>query len=117
MPIYEFLCKSCKNKASFFVRTYKTPENWVCPACGGTNLERCISKCAYHQGIKDIWEKSGPPSAFAENTDYYKDPRNIGRWAENKMKSLGVDLNSEEFRGVKDSIEAAREGELPKELK
>lgn len=58
---------------------------------------------------------------FPQNPDYYKDPRNIGRWTEKRLNQLGVDMDSEEYRdtfaGVKESIAAAREGELPKALK
>jgi ferritin-like protein len=45
--------------------------------------------------------------------DFYKDPRNIGRLTEKRFKDMGVDMPAD----VKQTIEAAREGELPKELK
>jgi len=58
---------------------------------------------------------------FPKNADYYKDPRNIGRHTEKRLKELGIDMDSEEYRdtfaGVKETIAAAREGELPKTLK
>ena len=121
MPIYEFVCKSCRRKASFFVRSFTPPQNPICPTCGGSGLDRCISGFAYHRTTKDVWEQSGPASAFPKDADYYKDPRNIGRWTEKRLKDLGVDMDSEEYRdtfsGVKESISAAREGELPKPLK
>ena len=121
MPIYEFFCKSCQRKASFFVRSFNPPQNPTCPACGSNGLDRCISGFAYHRTMKDVWEQSGPASAVPTGPDYYKDPRNIGRWTEKKLKDLGVDMNSEEYKntfsGVKESIDAAREGELPKPLK
>jgi putative FmdB family regulatory protein len=121
MPIYEFVCKKCHEKSSFFVRNFEPPESPVCQVCGGSDLERCISRFAVCKTIKDVWERSGPPSAFPKDPDYYKDPRNIGRWTEKRLKDLGVDMDSEEYRdtfaGVKESIAAAREGELPKPLK
>ena len=55
------------------------------------------------------------------NPDYYKDPRNIGRSTEKRLKQLGIDMDSEKYRDtfadVKETIAAAREGELPKSLK
>ena len=58
---------------------------------------------------------------FPTSPDYYKDPRNIGRSTEARLRQLGVDMDSEEYRdtfaGVKETIAAAREGELPKTLK
>jgi hypothetical protein len=45
--------------------------------------------------------------------DYYKDPRNIGRWAETRTKELGVEMPSQ----VQEMIQAAREGEMPDAVK
>lgn len=121
MPIYEFLCKSCHQKASFFVRSFNPPVNPACPACSSSDLDRCISRFASHKTTKTIWEESGEPSASHTNPDYYKDPRNIGRWTEKRLRELGVDMDSEEYKdtfaGVKETIAAAREGEMPKTLK
>jgi hypothetical protein len=45
--------------------------------------------------------------------DYYKDPRNIGRWVEKKFQDMGQGLPSQ----VQEKIQAAREGVLPEPLK
>ena len=45
--------------------------------------------------------------------DYYKDPRNIGRWTEKKFQDMGVELPGQ----IQQQIQAAREGELPGSLK
>lgn len=93
----------------------------TCPACGSRSLKRCISSFAYHKSVSTVHEESGEPTMFPKNADYYKDPRNIGRWTEKRLKELGVDMDSEEhrdtFASVKQTIAAAREGELPKTLK
>ena len=121
MPIYEFRCNQCSRKATFFVRKVSDALSPTCPACGSISLERCISSFAVHKTASAVWEESGEPTMFPKNPDYYKDPRNIGRWTEKRLKQLGVDMDGEEyrdtFRGVKDTIAAAREGELPKTLK
>jgi len=46
-------------------------------------------------------------------SDYYKDPRNVGRWTEKRFKELGLDMPPQ----IQEEIQAAREGELPKSLK
>ena len=121
MPIYEFICNECRGKTSVFTRTVNDPLNPVCENCGGSKLERCISSFAIHKSVKTIHEESGEPSMFPSNPDYYKDPRNIGRSTEKRLRELGVDMDSEEYRdtfaGVKETIAAAREGEMPKSLK
>jgi len=79
-----------------------------------------ISSFAYHKSEQTRVEEAGPPQAYG-SPDYYKDPRNIGRWAEHRLKELGMDMHSEEywntFSEVREMIDAAREGEMPPPLK
>jgi putative FmdB family regulatory protein len=121
MPIYEFRCTKCDQIATFFVRTVNDPLDPVCPGCGSANLERCISRFGISKSTKAVWEESGEATMFPRDSSYYRDPRNIGRYTEKRLKELGIDMNSEEYRdtfsGVKETIEAAREGEMPKTLK
>lgn len=74
-------------------------------------MQRAISTFAYHRSLQTIHEESGPPPQFP-NLDYYKDPRNIGRYAEESFMKYGLEMPD----AVKESIQAAREGELPKEI-
>ena len=54
---------------------------------------------------------NGFPSASGPaSPDYYSDPRNIGRHLEAGFERYGMEMP----KGVRDSIDAAREGELPK---
>jgi len=111
MPIYEYLCPNCDRRFSFLVRKIGAPVTSRCPDCGTKGLERLVSTLAYHRSFRTIREGSGGvPESF--DTDYYKDPRNIGRWAEKRAKELGVSLPSE----VQKDIRAAREGILPQSM-
>jgi putative FmdB family regulatory protein len=40
MPIFDFVCKDCKNEFEALVRGSSQP---VCPACGSEQLERQLS--------------------------------------------------------------------------
>jgi len=51
-----------------------------------------------------------PSAAGPESHDYYSDPRNIGRHLEAGFERYGMEMP----KGVRDTLEAAREGELPK---
>ena len=112
MPIYEFFCPVCRNKSSFLVRSVSTSFEPKCPGCGNTGLVRAVSTFAHHKSLKTIHEESGEPSMFA-GPDYYKDPRNIGRWVEKKFDDMGMEMPGE----IKQEIQAAREGVLPESLK
>lgn len=111
MPVYEFCCNSCQQKASFLAKSIGEPLSPVCPNCGSRELERLISSFAYHKSMSTIYEESGDPDRAGP--DYYKDPRNIGRWAEKRFREMGTEMPSQ----VEEMIQAAREGEMPESVK
>jgi putative FmdB family regulatory protein len=112
MPIYEFVCQSCHRRMSFLIRDISAPFAPKCSTCGNTNLSRVISGFAYHKSLKTVWEQNGEPTMHPDD-DYYRDPRNIGRWAEKKFQDMGQELPSQ----LQEKIRAAREGVLPEPLK
>ncbi len=112
MAIYEFICQNCRRRLAFLVRDISAPFVPKCSSCGNTNLSRVISGFAYHKPLKTVWEESGEPTMHPSE-DYYKDPRNIGRWVEKKFQDIGQELPSQ----IQDKIQAAREGVLPEPLK
>lgn len=112
MPIYEFRCQSCQRRSSFLVRRADDPINPACPGCGSTDLVRLMSSFAYHKSEKARMEEAGEPGA-SPGLDYYKDPRNIGRWTEKRFQEMGMELPDK----VQRMIDEAREGQLPESLK
>ena len=112
MPIYEFNCQNCHRRLTFLVRGISAPFTPKCLSCGNTNLSRVISGFAYHKSLKTVWEESGEPT-MRPGDDYYRDPRNIGRWVEKKFQDMGQEIPFQ----IQDKIKAAREGILPEPLK
>ncbi len=112
MPIYEFRCNACQRKTSLFVKSIAASPAPSCPSCGSSDLVRLISSFAYHKSEQARLEEAGPPQMFP-GPDYYKDPRNIGRWAEKRFQDMGMEMPSE----VQDMIAKARDGEMPEPLK
>ncbi len=112
MPIYEFVCQNCRRRLSFLIRYISGPIAPKCSSCGSTNLSRIISGFAYHKSMKTVWEDSGELT-MNPGDDYYRDPRNIGRWAEKKFQDMGQEIPAQ----IREKIQAAREGVLPEPLK
>lgn len=112
MPIYEFICHNCHKKTSVLVRSVSESVTPACHFCGSASLSRTVSSFAYHKSLQTVWEESGEPSSHPSD-DYYKDPRNIGRWAEKKFQEMGEEMPSQ----LKEEIQAAREGVMPEPLK
>lgn len=112
MPIYEFRCKHCHKLARVLVRSVSERQVPLCPACGSHDMVQVISSFAYHKSEATRREEAGEPSLH-QGLDYYKDPRNIGRWAEKRFQELGVEMP----RQAQEMIAAARDGELPEPVK
>ena len=112
MPIYEFGCRSCGIKCTIFTRSVSQQFDAVCSSCGGTDLVRLVGGFAHHKSMQTIHEESGDPTMLP-GSDYYKDPRNIGRWAEKRFKDMNMEMPS----SVQNMIQAAREGEMPESMK
>ncbi len=74
-------------------------------------MTRRMSSFATAKTVQSVHEAhpmtSGPASA-----DYYRDARNIGRHVEEQFSRHGVEMP----QSVRDSIDAARQGELPQGL-
>jgi len=109
MLIYEFLCHECLKRFSVLVRQPSGTSSIACPSCGVTDIERLMSTFSYHRSVKTIHEEFGQPTLIP-SANFYKDPRNIGRWTEKRFKELGLDVPPEISR----EIQIAREGEPPR---
>jgi putative FmdB family regulatory protein len=110
MPIYEYKCRQCGKLNSVFTRSVDAPVNAACESCGSKELEKALSKFAYHKSEADILRDYGSEPKRLED---YKDPRQIGRWAERKFDEYGVDMPEE----ARNMIDAAREGDFPDPVK
>ena len=85
------------------------PEAPECEHCGSVRTARQISSVARLKTDKDVIDEYGAPGAGGRPEDQYRDPRQIGRWVEQRFEEYGMDLPDE----TREMIDAAREGELP----
>ncbi len=108
MPIYEFRCRNCGLVSSFFLRSINSALEPSCDHCQSTNMQRRMSSFAMGKTTPSVHGQY--PSQSTAGLDYYSDPRNIGRHVEESFKQYGMDLPP----SVRDTIDAAREGDLPK---
>jgi putative FmdB family regulatory protein len=112
MPIYEYTCRDCSRLTSIFVRSVNSEVQATCQHCASQNVQRAVSRVAYHRTEQQIMEQYGVPDPGA-GPDAYKDPRQIGRWVERRFEQMGMDLPQE----ARQMIDAAREGEFPEPVK
>jgi putative FmdB family regulatory protein len=110
VPIYEYRCRDCGRLNSVFTRSAGAPVRAACSECGSGKLDRALSRFAYHRSEQTILDEYGSEPKRLED---YKDPRQIGRWAERKFDEFGIEMPKEARR----MIDAAREGEFPDPVK
>jgi putative FmdB family regulatory protein len=110
MPIYEFRCISCANVSSFLTRSIGGVLDPSCHYCQSRDMQRRMS--SFSLGKTHRSDNQQYPSVSPSGRDYYSDPRNIGRHVEDSFKQYGVDLPP----SVRNTIDAAREGDLPSGL-
>ena len=111
MPMYEYRCEMCGGMSSFLTKTINTAVEPVCAHWQETHMRRVISTFAMG--------KSGRPAQDNYSSgmgkpppDYYRNARNIGRRVEDSFARHGAEMPE----SVRETIQAAREGDLPKGL-
>ncbi len=109
MPIYEYRCGSCGKVSSFFTRSITNPLEPSCIHCRSRDMQRRMSSFAMGKTAQSFLESYGGGTA-PSSPEYYSDPRNIGRHVEQGFQRYGMEMP----QSVRDTIDAAREGELPK---
>ena len=108
MPIYEYRCAQCGRTTEMFQRSLQGGSAPACEHCGHTKTTRALSRFATPNTEAQVLEQYGTPDPAA-GPEAYQDPRQIGRWAEQRLKELGVDMPED----ARKMIDAAREGNLP----
>ncbi len=111
MPIYEYRCSDCQRVSSFFTKTINSRLEPVCGHCHSRDMVRRMSSFALGKSVQLGHEKYSAESG-ASSLDYYNDPRSIGRNVEESFAHHAMEIPD----SVRDSIDAARQGEAPKGL-
>ena len=112
MPIYEYRCQQCGHVQEQFHRSLERATVPSCESCPSEDMERVISRFATPKTEAQVLEQYGSPGPGA-GPEAYRDPRQIGRWAEERFDQMGVEMPAE----AKQMIDAARDGDLPAPVK
>jgi len=112
MPIYEYKCANCGQKARKLWRSFSLVDDasLKCPRCGERQFQRLISRVAVLRSEDEQLENLADPSGLAGLDE--DDPRSLGRWLRTMSREMGEDMPPE-FDEVIDRLES---GQSPEEI-
>ena len=112
MPIYEYQCQECGQKARKFWRSFSAVDDasLQCPRCGAHSFQRLVSRVAFVRSEESRLEDMADPASLAGLDE--EDPKSLGRW----LRKMGHEMGEEmppEFDEVIDRLES---GQSPEEI-
>jgi putative FmdB family regulatory protein len=114
MPIYEYRCLTCRKVSEFLILNLNSPFTPVCPRCGGSELERVLSRVRVRLSEETRMERLADPHRWGGLADVDEnDPASMARM----MRQMGPHLKEamgEDYPGELDQIieESMESGEL-----
>jgi putative FmdB family regulatory protein len=112
MPIHEYQCTNCGQKARKFWRTFSEVDDasLECPSCGEHRFRRLVSRVAVLRSEDAQLNDLSDPSSLAGLDE--DDPRSLGRWLRKMSREMGEDMPPE-FDEVIHRLES---GQSPEEI-
>ncbi len=110
MPIYEYVCLSCKRRSSILFRSFSQVTEPVCAHCGSMDLKRLVSRFAVAKSEESRMDDLADPGNFGDLDE--NDPRSVARWARRMGDEMGEDLGPE----FDEMVERMEGGEMPDDM-
>jgi putative FmdB family regulatory protein len=93
MPIYEYICRTCKKRSSQLVLNYRHAQLSPCSHCGSHDMDRIMSRFATPKSEEARLE------SLAESTNLDRldegDPESMTRFMQKMKNEMGDDFGDE----------------------
>ncbi len=112
MPIYEYRCARCGQKARKYWRSFSEVDDssLQCPRCGEHTFQRLVSRVAVLRSEESHLDDLADAPDMAGLDE--QDPKSLGRWLRKMSGEVGEEMPPE-FDEVIDRLEA---GQSPEEI-
>ena len=109
MPIFEYLCRSCRKKTTALVLIRARESEVRCKHCGGADLEKLWSRFASPKSEEARLDALSDPSAFAGLDE--NDPKSVARWMKKMGREMGEEAGEDFDEDVDKAMDEAARGE------
>ena len=90
MPIFEYLCRSCRRKTAALVLSRARATDVRCKHCGGADLEKLWSRFASPKSEDARLDALSDPSALTGLDE--NDPRSVAKFMKKMGQEMGEDV-------------------------
>ena len=108
MPIYEYRCRDCGRKSVFITLSIRSEFEPKCKKCGGSNLEKLVSRVAVSRSEESRLESLADPAKLSGLDE--NDPKSVARWMKKMGKELGEDVGEDFEESIDEAMEEAEAG-------
>ena len=105
MPIYEYRCRDCGRKSAFITLSVSSPMDPKCRKCGGSNLEKLVSRVDVSSSEKSRMDSLADPSNLSGLDE--DDPQSVARWMKKMGREMGEDLGDDFDESIDEAMEEA----------
>jgi len=107
MPIYEYDCRDCRRVVSILVLRPSAAAAPTCPRCGGSALNRVMSRFATVKSEEARLESLADPASLGDLDE--NDPASMGRFMKRMGREMGDELG-DDFNEAVDEAMAEESG-------
>ncbi len=102
MPIYEFVCRSCRRKTTALVLSRERIKEVRCSKCGSDDLERLWSRFATPKSEDARLESLADPAALGDLDE--NDPSSVARWMKKFGQEMGEDFGEDLDQAIEEEM-------------
>ncbi len=104
VPLYEYRCTACRKRVTILTLRVGEESHPKCEHCGGTKLERLLSRFAMPRSEESRLSALSDPSQLSGLDE--NDPKSMARWMKRVGGELGDELGGGELDEMVDGIQS-----------
>lgn len=101
MPLHEFRCDACRRRFTLLIGMTAEAARRECPRCGGTSLQRLISRFAVGRSEEALLDDLEDPASLGDP----EDPKAMAQWMRRVGREMGEDLGDDFDALVEDAVQ------------